>query len=114
MKLSKSSKYTVVIFSFFAFQIILAQYATAQLDPIPGVPDKSIPDVIEDATSWILGIAVAVSVVMLIFGGLYYVSSGGDTEKAATSKKIINCALIGVAIAGVSYAIVQVLDTIIG
>ena len=82
-----------------------------------GIPNKPIDGaggVLEDAVSWILEIALAISIVMLIYGGLYYVSSSGDTEKAATSKKIIKYALLGVAIAGTSYVILQLLDTIIG
>ncbi len=83
--------------------------------PVPfGIPTKSIEDILEDAVSWILEIALAISIVMLIYGGLYYVSSSGDAEKATTSKKIIKYALLGVAIAGTSYVIVQLLDTIIG
>jgi len=80
----------------------------------PGIPDKLLEDAIEDAVLWILGFAVAVSIVMLIYGGLYYVTSSGDTEKAATSKKIIKYALLGVTITGASYVIIQLLDTIIG
>ena len=79
-----------------------------------GIPDKSIEDAIEDAVSWILGFALALSIVMLIYGGLYYVTSSGDTEKATTSKKIIKYALLGIAIAGTSYVILQLVNTIIG
>ena len=79
-----------------------------------GIPSKPIEDAIADAVIWILGFAVAISIVMLIYGGLYYVTSSGDTEKAATSKKIIKYALLGVTIAGASYVIVKLLDTIIG
>ena len=80
----------------------------------PGIPDKLIEDVLEDAVSWILEIALAISIVMLIYGGLTYVASSGNTEQAATSKKIIKYALLGVAIAGTSYVILQLLETIIG
>ncbi len=80
----------------------------------PGIPSKPIEDAIEDAVSWILEIALAISIVMLIYGGLYYVTSSGDAEKATTSKKIIKYALLGVAIAGTSYVILQLLETIIG
>ncbi|MEA1937194.1 MAG: pilin [Patescibacteria group bacterium] len=79
-----------------------------------GIPDKTVEDVIEDAVKWILGFAVAISIVMLVYGGLYYVSSSGDTERAATSKKIIKYALLGVAIAGSSYAILYLINHIIG
>ena len=82
-----------------------------------GIPSKKIDGaggVLEDAVSWILEIALAISIVMLIYGGLYYVSSSGDAEKATTSKKIIKYALLGIAIAGTSYVILQLLETIIG
>ena len=82
-----------------------------------GIPSKKIDGaggVLEDAVKWILEIALAISIVALIYGGLYYVSSSGDTEKATTSKKIIKYALLGVAIAGTSYVIITLLNTIIG
>jgi len=82
-----------------------------------GIPDKPIDGaggVIEDAVKWILGIAIGISIVFLIYGGLYYVTSSGDTEKAQTAKKIIKYALIGLVIAGISYVIVETLDMILG
>jgi len=80
----------------------------------PGVPDKLIPDVIDDAVSWLLGFAVAISVVALVYGGTYYVFSSGDTQKTENAKKIVKYALIGIFIAGVSFAIITILDTIFG
>jgi len=79
-----------------------------------GIPSKAIEVVIEDAVKWILGIAIGISIVFLIYGGLYYVTSSGDTEKAQTAKKIIKYALMGLAIAGISYVIVETLDMILG
>jgi len=79
-----------------------------------GIPSKTVEVVIEDAIIWILGLAVAISIVMLIYGGLTYVASSGSTEQAATSKKIIKYALLGIAIAGSSYVILQLLNLIIG
>ena len=83
------------------------------VDCLPfGIPDKTIEDVLSDTISWIVGIAVAISIVMLIWGGLNYVGSSGDTEKAKTAKKIIVFALLGIVITGASYAIIILLDTL--
>ena len=76
------------------------------------VPDKLIPDVIDDAVSWLLKFAIAISVLALIYGGTCYVFSSGDMQKTDNARKIIKYALIGIFIAGVSFAIVTVIDTV--
>lgn len=111
IKLSKTLGSVAATLFLFIFSV---PQTIAQLDPIPGVPDKAIEDVIADATNWILGIALGISVVMLIYGGLTYVASSGSTEQAASSKKIIKYALLGVFVVGMSYTILMIIDQIIG
>jgi hypothetical protein len=77
-----------------------------------GVPDKLIPDVINDTITRLLELAVAISVVALIYGGTCYVFSSGDMQKTENAKKIVKYSLIGIFIAGVSFAIVKVIDTV--
>jgi hypothetical protein len=77
-----------------------------------GVPDKLIPDVIDDAVSWLLWFAIAISVLALIYGGTCYVFSSGDMQKTDNARKIIKYALIGIFIAGVSFAIIKIADTV--
>lgn len=49
----------------------------------------------------------AVSVIMLIWGGLRYVISGGDSKKITDAKNTILYALLGLIIAFFAYAIVN-------
>ena len=77
-----------------------------------GVPDKLIPDVIDAAVSELLKLAIAISVLALIYGGTCYVFSSGDMQKTENAKKIVKYALIGIFIAGISFAIIKILDTI--
>ena len=77
-----------------------------------GVPDKLIPDVIDDVIARLLELAIAISVVALIYGGTCYVFSSGDMQKTENAKKIVKYALIGIFITGVSFAIVTVIDTV--
>lgn len=48
-----------------------------------------------------------VSVIMLVYGGLRYIISGGDSKKVTDAKNTILYAIIGLIIAFLSYAIVH-------
>ncbi len=64
-------------------------------------------------TNIALYIVGAVSVLMLIWGGLRYILSGGDSKKITDAKNTILYAIIGLVIAVLSFAIVHfVLNTI--
>lgn len=78
----------------------------------PGVPDKLIPDVIDDIISWLLWFAVAISVVALVYGGLCYVFSSGDAQKTENAKKIVKFALLGIFVVGISFAIIVIIDMV--
>ncbi len=64
-------------------------------------------------TNIALGIIGALSVIMLIWGGLRYILSGGDSKKVTDAKNTILYAIIGLIIAVLAYAIVNfVLNTL--
>ncbi|MDR2336834.1 MAG: pilin [Candidatus Nomurabacteria bacterium] len=58
-------------------------------------------------TNTILVIVGIISVFMLIFGGLRYILSGGDSKKVVDAKNTIMYAIIGLIIVMLSYAIVN-------
>ena len=74
-----------------------------------GMPAELIgPDgIFNQITSVALGIIGAVSVIMLIWGGLRYIISGGDSKKITDAKNTILYAIIGLIIAVLSYAIIK-------
>ena len=55
-----------------------------------------------------------ISVIMLIYGGLRYVVSGGDSKKVTDAKNTIMYAIIGLIIAILSYAIVNFVINAVG
>ena len=63
--------------------------------------------VIDKVTSTILGILGFLAVIMLIVGGVKYALSAGDAKAVTDAKNTILYALIGLAIALLSYAIVK-------
>ena len=77
-----------------------------------GVP-SDFDSAILNATNWILGFVGMIAVLMIIWGGVTYLTSAGDEEKAKTGKKTLSYAIMGLVIAGIAYAVVKVIVTTI-
>ena len=87
----------------------------AEIARAEGMPAELIGDngVFTQLTSIALAIVGALSVTMLIWGGVRYIISGGDSKKITDAKNTILYAIIGLIIAVLAYAIVRfVLNTI--
>lgn len=74
-----------------------------------GQPTQLVGDggVFNRITSILLFIVGAVAVVMLIFGGIRYIVSGGDQANVTAAKNTILYAIIGIIVALLAYAAVK-------
>lgn len=81
-----------------------------------GMPAELVgPDgVFTRITSIALYVIGAISVIMLIWGGLRYIISGGDSKKVTDAKNTILYAIIGLVFAVLAYAIVSFVLNSIG
>ena len=82
-----------------------------------GMPTELIGDngVFSRLTNTILLIVGLISVVMLVYGGLRYILSGGDSKKVTDAKNTILYAIIGLIISLLAFAIVNfVLNSVVG
>ncbi len=112
----------VTVATLFAGKVAMALSAQegAEAARADGMPADLVgPEgVFNKITSTVLYAVGIVSVVMLIYGGLRYVMSGGDSKKVTDAKNTILYAIIGLIIAVLSYAIVhfvlQAIDTNLG
>lgn len=68
---------------------------------------NSIVNLAIDASQWILGIIGSITLLMLVYGGLSFLLSAGDSGKVGQAKKIISAAAIGLLIVFASYVIVK-------
>jgi fumarate reductase subunit D len=88
--------------------------AFAGLSELQGVaPDKPIKKVLADMTTWILGFGILLCVILIIWGGITYVASVGDEQRIEKSKKTIHYAIYGIAIIGLSYAMIKVVNDVL-
>ncbi len=74
-----------------------------------GMPAELIGQngVFTQITNTILFAVGIISVIMLIWGGIRYVTSGGDAKKVTDAKNTVLYAIIGLIVAILSYAIVN-------
>ena len=69
----------------------------------------NLTDLLYNIIQFLLGLAGAIAVLVLIVGGFWYITSGGNEEQAEKGKKAIINALIGVVVIVLSYAIVTII-----
>ena len=101
-----------LIVSFCAINTASAQWDLAKIEDIAvnaGLSIDSPADIIDRLTNWVVGLVVAIGILAIIWAGITYVSSGGDAEQATTAKKTIKYALLGIIVAGIAYALINVL-----
>ena len=82
-----------------------------------GMPTELIGDngVFRRLTNTLLLIVGLISVIMLVYGGLRYILSGGDSKKVTDAKNTILYAIIGLIISLLAFAIVNfVLNSVVG
>ncbi|MET7671723.1 pilin [Micromonospora luteifusca] len=60
---------------------------------------NSLPVVISNITTWIVGILIGVATLFLTIGGLRYLAAGGDPTELDKAKSALKSALIGYALA---------------
>ncbi len=80
--------------------------ATCTGDQCAGSAEGKVNTLVQDIInifSWIVGV---VSVIMVIFGGFRYITSGGDAGKVTSAKNTIVYALVGLVIAALAQVLV--------
>ena len=71
------------------------------------VPQDLAGDVFKNIVNILLFIIGAVSVIMLIYGGIRYTTSGGNANNVTAAKNTIMYSIIGLVVAILAFAVVQ-------
>ena len=110
-KLSLSS---LLVYSF----ALSASIASAQINTwghtnAPLNVQTDIEGAIMNITNYILGFIAIIATLVIIFGGVTYLTAGGNEDNVAKAKQTIAAGVIGMVIAGLAYAMVIVVSTVI-
>lgn len=75
---------------------------------------RTVPNTIRSVVEILIFVVGAVSIIMVVIGGLRYVLSGGDEKAISAAKNTILYSIIGIIISVASYAIVSFVLTNLG
>ncbi len=84
---------------------IISQFAAAKVDPVPG--DADLIGNITNILNAIIGALGIVAVIVIILGGVQYMTSTGDAAKVKKAKDTILYGIIGLVICVLAFAIVN-------
>ncbi len=74
---------------------------------LPKLKVRLMRDIIIGLINWLLGISAGLAVLFIIYGGIRYITAAGDEAKIGYAKKIVNYAILGLFIIGISFVIVK-------
>ncbi|OYX42854.1 hypothetical protein B7Y94_02845 [Candidatus Saccharibacteria bacterium 32-49-12] len=106
----------ILISALLALTPLVASAATPDLwgaceagdtSPICQSQDEEVSDFVTPVINFMLALVGVLAVVMIIVGGIKYITSAGDTSKVTAAKNTILYAVIGLVVAILAYAIVS-------
>jgi hypothetical protein len=75
---------------------------------------RCIPDLFRNVINGALMFVGVAAVVMIIYGGIMFINSGGDQKKTAEARKILTFAILGVILVLGSFAIIYFVGFLTG
>ncbi|WFE59557.1 pilin [Micromonospora sp. WMMD712] len=96
--------------------VALAVASAASADPGEAVrvAANSLPVVIANLRTWLMGLLGAVATLFLVLAGVYWATAGGDPSQVEKAKLALRNALIGYGLAVLAPILLQVVQGIVG
>lgn len=100
--------------------VVSGGVAIGVIEPPPKIAPPEIDsiqkffDLFKTLIGWLLAFAILIGVVAIIFGGITYVTAGGNSERAGTAAKVVGYALLGIAIMVLAFALVNIIASLVG
>ena len=111
--ISKSALIAVITMLLSLFLFVNNALAKWEMPAPPvGVP-ANFDNAIINLTNWVLGFVAMIAVLAIVWGGVMYIGSAGDETKATTGKRVVTYSLIGLVIAGIAYALVNIIVSVV-
>lgn len=119
MHMSRNKKIVFGAGFVFLFFVVVATVAHAQVSvdlptSFAGFSSQDLKTMIENIVRIVLGFIGIIFLVLMLYGGFIWMTSGGDEKKITQAKKIIVSATVGLIITLASYAIASFIINRIG
>lgn len=99
-----------------AVTLALPASVFAQTELVPNTirPINNLVFVLRAIIQFILVVAFIAAFVMLLIGGIRWITAGGDEKGVASARNMITAALIGLVVVLVAYAIIRLAEIFFG
>ncbi len=104
-------KFSTAIISFLLLILIANISSAAKLDNPLNVED--VPTLIARIIKGILGIVGSISLLMFIYGGITWMTAGGNEEKVKKAKSTISSAVLGLVVIFGAYSVLNLVFEIL-
>ena len=89
---------SLILFISLTITIFAEEKTTEITIPNPLGETSDIYTLIEKITNFLIGIAIVVTPIIIVYAGFIYITAGGNEEKVKTAQKVLIWALIGFAL----------------
>ncbi len=86
------------------FLPLASQAAVSLSNPLQA---DSLPELINNVIKGLLGVVGAISLLMIVIGGILWMTSGGNSDRIKRGKDTLVWAVIGLVVVFLSYAIIN-------
>lgn len=107
--MKKATLLFLIVF-LFCFGFALAQEETLIPNPIP---HQNFEELVNAVLDWILNIALVLMPLLLVWGGVTFITAAGDPSKVKQAQNIILYTVIGFAVVLLSKSLIGVLQNLI-
>jgi len=93
-----------------------AAFAQASQDIVPPAlkENQDIIPIIRAIIQFILVVAFVLAFIMLLIGGIRWITAGGDEKAVGSARNMITAALVGLVIVLVAFALIKLVETFFG
>lgn len=102
-----------IIFAILLFSFLIPSLAEA-ITIVNPLTASTFEELIENLVDFIFWVAVAITPIMIIVAGFYFITSAGNPDKIKTAKKLILYTVIGFTIVLLAKGIISVVRQIVG
>lgn len=80
-------------------------------DPLGG---KDFTDITKDIISWLVNIGISLAVIMIMYAGFLWMTSGGDETKVTKARQTLIWSLVGLGVLIIGRGFVSILQELLG
>lgn len=94
--------------------LFVSNFALAQSTVIPNpLNTNSFAELLDALINWIINIALILTPLIIVYGGVVFITAGGNPSKAGTAKAIMLNASIGLILALLAKTLVDVIRNLV-